>query len=267
MIPLLDRCLDSIRSKSTYSNYEIVIIENNSTEKETFDYYEQAQQSDPRVRVVTQPSDGTFNFSRTINFGVKHTRGEYVLFLNNDTEIMTPEWIERMLGPLQQRSEVGIVGAKLLYPNGLIQHAGVMIHGMKGPFHVAQFMPASTLHHYCVVQLASNYSAVTGACMLIRRSMFEDIGGLDEDLAVDYNDIDFCLKVRNKGMLVLYEPEVVLMHYESISRGEHRSVEQMSGWCRDISILMSRWTSFYAAGDPYCNPNLEVSAYHQLKMR
>ena len=180
---------------------------------------------------------------------------------------MTPDWIEKLLGPLQQRDEVGVVGAKLLYPNGLVQHAGVMIHGMKGPFHVAQFMPASTLHHYCTVQLASDYSAVTGACMLVRRALFEELGGLDEDLAVDYNDIDFCLKVRKKGLLVMYEPEVVLMHYESISRGEHRSVEQMSGWCRDIGILMSRWTSCYAAGDPYCNPNLEVSAYHQLKVR
>ena len=266
MVPLLDRCLASIRDKSTYSNYELVIVENNSVEQETFDYYERAKKQDSRVRVVVQPSDGSFNFSKTINFGVRHAKGDYLLFLNNDTEVMAPNWIERLLGPLQQREDVGVVGAKLLYPNGLVQHAGVMIHGMNGPFHVAQFMPSNTLHQYCVVQLASDYSAVTGACMLTRHSLFEKIGGLDEGLAVDYNDIDFCLKIRKEGLLVFYEPEALLMHYESISRGEHRSDEQMIGWSRDTSIMMGRWARYYGAGDPYCNPNLEVSAYHKLKM-
>lgn len=267
MVPLLDRCLASIRNKSTYGNYELLIVENNSVEQATFEYYEQAKKQDSRVRVVVQPSDGSFNFSKTINFGVRHAKGDYLLFLNNDTEVMAPNWIERLLGPLQQRDDIGAVGAKLLYPNGLVQHAGVMIHGMNGPFHVAQFMPSNTLHQYCVVQLASDYSAVTGACMLTRRSLFDQIGGLDESLAVDYNDIDFCLKVRKRGLLVFYEPEALLMHYESISRGEHRSDEQMIGWSRDTGIMMGRWSCYYGAGDPYCNPNLEVSAYHKLKMR
>lgn len=263
MVPILDRCLASIRDKTTYPNYEIVIVENNSTDSKTFAYYDEACKRDERVRVVRQPSDGTFNFSKTINFGVEYAKGDYLLLLNNDTEVISADWIEQLMGPLT-REEVGIVGAKLLFPDGLIQHAGVMLHGGTGPFHVSAHLPADSLHHYCSIQLTRNYSAVTGACLLTTRELFDEVGGLDEELAVDYNDIDFCFKVRAMGKLVVYEPEAMLMHYESISRGTHQTIPQRAGWYDHTGIMMHRWTRYFAAGDPYSNPNFAFNAYHQL---
>lgn len=264
MVEVLGRCVDSILSQTTYNNYEIVIVENNSTQQETFAYYESLSAQDDRIRVVEQPSDGTFNFSRTINYGVKNSKGDFLLFLNNDTEVRTPDWIERMLGPLV-RSEVGIVGVKLLYPDGLLQHAGVFFHTGTGPFHVSANLPSNTMHYYCSAQLTSNFSAVTAACMMTRRSLFDAVGGFNEQLSVDYNDIDYCLRAREKGSLVVYEPTVVLMHYESISRGSHLSLGQRSHWTKSTAYLMSRWTRYYVEGDPYCNPNLSFNAYHRLK--
>ena len=263
MVPVLDRCVRSILEKSTYDNYEIVIVENNSTDKETFAYYESLQQEDERVHVTVQPSDGTFNFSRSINHGAAHSSGECLLFLNNDTEVVTPNWIELMLGPLS-RDEVGLVGAKLLYPDGLIQHAGVMLHRGTGPFHVSAHVPSDSLIHFCSAQLTSDYSAVTGACMLVSRQLFNELGRFDEELAVDYNDIDFCLRVREAGKLVVYEPEAVLTHYESISRGSHRAVAQKVNWCEATGFMLRRWPRYYAEGDPYANPNLSFSAYRKL---
>lgn len=263
MVDVLDRCVTSILEASTYDAIEVVIVENNSEDEATFAYYESLAARDNRIKVVRQPSDGTFNFSRSINYGAAHSSGEYLLLLNNDTEVQAPNWIERMLGPAT-REDVGIVGAKLLYPDNLIQHAGVMLHRGTGPFHVSTLVPGDSLIHFCSAQLTSDYSAVTGACMLVSRSLFDELDGFDENLAVDYNDVDFCLRVRETGRLVVYEPEAVLTHYESISRGTHGSVAQKCSWCEATGYMLQRWTRYYAEGDPYANPNLAFSAYRKL---
>lgn len=261
MAPVLRRCLASIAGTSTYDNYEVVVVENNSTEEETFRFYEEAQK-DRRVRVVRQPSDGTFNFSRTINHGVEQARGDYLLFLNNDTEVISPDWIERMVGHCQ-RPEVGCVGVKLVYPDGLLQHAGVMIHKM-GPDHIGKLLDRDARDYYNILQLTQDLSAVTAACMMMRRETFDRVGRMDEDLAVDYNDTDLCLRLRAEGLLVVYEPLVELTHYESISRGEHNSKKKMMSWSAATGVMMQRWPSYFGVGDPYWHPNFVSNPYRKL---
>lgn len=261
LVPVLDRCLASIAQKTTYPNYEVVIVENNSTDPVTFEYYQRIQREDPRVRVVTLPSDGTFNFSRTINFGADNSRGEYILMLNNDTEVITPNWIEQMMGCCQ-RPEVGIVGAKLLYPDGTMQHGGVGFDN--GPGHLGYTLPGDSLDYYHVYQLPHDLSMVTGACLLCRASVFREVGGLDETFAVDFNDVDFCLKVRKRGYLVVFQATVELYHYESVSRGLHdhdfedprRTAAKEIHFFGEIGRLMQRWPEYYYWGDPYLGPHL-----------
>lgn len=264
MVPVLEKCLASILEKSTYQHYEVVVVENNSTDPETFSYYDSLPGRDARLRVVHQPSDGSFNFSRTVNYGVKHARGDYLLLLNNDTEVISPDWIQTMLGHAQ-RNEVGVVGAKLLYPDGLIQHAGVVVHKQNSSFHLSVLLPANTSHHHNFVQLTRDFSAVTAACMLTKRSSFEAVGGFDEYLAVDYNDTDYCLRLRQQGLLVVYEPSTVLMHHESISRGAHSSIKQRVDWAIARGIIMQRWPHFSEEGDPLYSPNFGDSAYYHLE--
>ena len=186
------------------------------------------------------------------------------MLLNNDTEVIAPNWIERMLG-LAQLPSVGAVGAKLLYADGLIQHVGVMVHKDNAPFHISALLPAESHHYYNFAQLTRSFSAVTAACMLVGRDAYEEVGGFDESLAVDYNDTDFCLKLRKHGLEIVYEPEAVLMHHESISRGEHSSVSQKVEWRRARGVIMQRWPEFFIEGDPFYNPNLGNSAYYHLE--
>ncbi len=261
MVPVLDRCLASIRQKTTYPNYEVVVVENNSTEPETFAYYQRAQDADPRVRVVTLQTDGTFNFPRTINFGVAHAQGDYVLMLNNDTEVISPDWLEQMMG-LCQREDVGAVGAKLLFPDGTFQHAGVDFDG--GPGHLGFHLPGDSLDYYHLYQLPQDLTMVTGACLLCSRSLYDELGGLDEAFCVDYNDVDFCLRIRAKGLLVAYQPTAELYHYDSVTRGAHdrdmrtqrqRAAKEML-FIREKGLLMQRWPGYYYWGDPYLSPSL-----------
>ena len=261
LVPVLDRCLTSIAQKTTYPNYEVVIVENNSTEPDTFAYYEKIQHEDVRVRVVTLPSDGTFNFSRTINCGANNARGEYILMLNNDTEVITPNWIEQMMGCCQ-RPDVGIVGAKLLYPDGTMQHGGVGFDN--GPGHLGYTLPGGSLDYYHIYQLPHDLSMVTGACLLCPASLYREVGGLDETFAVDFNDVDFCLKVRKAGYLVVFQATVELYHYESVSRGlhdhdfedPHRTATKEIHFFGEIGRLMQRWPEYYYWGDPYLGPNV-----------
>jgi len=205
---------------------------------------------------------GVFNFSRLINFGVEQCMSEYVLLLNNDIEITTPDWIEKMVGPCR-RSDVGIVGCKLLYPNGLLQHAAVEMN--KGlPKHLGLRLPGDTLQYYGILQVARDVSAVTGACMLIKRSVFYEAGGFDEKFAIDFNDIDFCLKVRELGYWIVYEPAVTHVHHESISRGHHAFGAQLSQWGNEQGMIFQSMAGLYGYGDPFMNPNLADSAYMQL---
>lgn len=259
---VLDRCLVAIEEKTTYPNYEVIVVENNSEDPETFSYYERAQQRWPRVRVVEEAgTDGTFNFARTVNFGFSHAKGDYFLMLNNDTEPITPNWLEQLVGPCR-REDIGICGAKLLYPDGLIQHAGVFFH-FRAPGHFGKMLPSNTRDYFNFCNLAQDLTAVTGACLMCSREDYERLGGLDETFEVEYNDIDFCLRAQELGLRVLYNPDVVLYHHESISRGIQKKGPSARRSCQENGRMMQKYPRYFVDGDPYLNPNLVRKSEHR----
>lgn len=254
---ILETCLASIRERTTYANIEILIIENNSESPETFAAYEALRREDPRIRVVT--FEGPFNFSNLVNFGAQHAAGEFLLLLNNDTEVISPDWIERMM-EFGQRDDVGAVGAKLLYPNDRTQHAGVVvgIQGIAG--HVHRGAARTEPGYLGRLSTAQNLSAVTGACLLVRTSLFRELGGFDPAFAVAYNDVDFCLRIRDRGKLIVWTPEAELYHHESLTRGSDESPENRDRNEREIALFQTRWRNFLRRGDPYYNRNLSLLA-------
>ena len=253
----LKRCMNAIDSKSTYKNYEYVIVENNSTDPATFQYYKDLEKENPKARVVYW--DGPFNFSAINNFGAKYARGEYFLLLNNDTEIINPDCLEELLGYCM-RSDVGGVGARLYYEDDTIQHAGVVIGfgGIAGHCFVMQ--PRGTTGYCHRIICAQDYSAVTAACMMVKKEAFEKVGGLSEDLAVAFNDIDFCLKLRKAGYLIVYNPYAELYHYESKSRGLEDTPEKVARFNREMAVFEKKWPEILRDGDPYYNPNLTLKS-------
>lgn len=250
---MLDRCLTSIFSLTTYPNYEVILVDNGSTETETLDVIARWQQQEPQ-RFKCYPLDIPFNYPTINNFGVSKAEGDYLLFLNNDTKILVPDWLDAMVEQAQ-RSQIGAVGALLLYEDDTIQHAGIMlgIGGIAGHSHRA--FPKDTPGYVCHVKTVNNFSAVTGACLMCRREVFEEVGGLDETLAVAYNDVDFCLKLIDRGYRNIYLPHVVLYHYESKSRGYEDTPEKLARLGREAEILRRRWQK-YLDNDPCYNPNL-----------
>ena len=253
----LAKCINSIYEKSDYRNFEFVIVENNSTEQETFDYYKKLEAEHDNVRVVYY--EGGFNYSKINNFGARAAKGEYFLLLNNDTEIIDGSCIRELLGYCM-REDVGIVGAKLLYEDETIQHAGVVVGFGGTAGHTFIGKSRYDTGYFGRILCAQDYSAVTAACMMTKRSVFEAVGGLTEELAVAFNDIDYCLKVRNAGKLVVYNPYAELYHYESKSRGYEDSPEKVERFNGEVEKLLSRWRAFIEAGDPYYNPNLTLDA-------
>ena len=251
----LKKCLDSIKEKSTYRNYEIIIVENNSTGQEIFDYYKEIDGRDG-IRVVYWKSG--FNYSALNNFGFTFAKGDYILCLNNDVTVITPDWLERMIGQCQ-RKEVGIVGVKLYYPDDTIQHAGVIIGigGVAGAMFVGMARERSGYLRKAILQ--QDLSAVTAACMMVDRKAWEGAGGFNEDLAVAFNDIDFCLKVRREGYLVVYEPNVELYHYESKSRGYEDTPEKQKRFLSEINYMKAHWSEILTKGDPYYNENFSLN--------
>lgn len=251
----LKKCLDSIKEKSTYHNYEIIIVENNSTSQEIFDYYKEIDGRDG-IRVVYWKSG--FNYSALNNFGFTFAKGDYILCLNNDVTVITPDWLERMIGQCQ-RKEVGIVGVKLYYPDDTIQHAGVIIGigGVAGAMFVGMARERSGYLRKAILQ--QDLSAVTAACMMVDRKAWEAAGGFNEDLAVAFNDIDFCLKVRREGYLVVYEPNVELYHYESKSRGYEDTLEKQKRFLSEINYMKAHWSEILTKGDPYYNENFSLN--------
>ena len=251
----LKKCLDSIKEKSTYHNYEIIIVENNSTGQEIFDYYKEIDGKDG-IRVVYWKSG--FNYSALNNFGFTFAKGDYILCLNNDVTVITPDWLERMIGQCQ-RKEVGIVGVKLYYPDDTIQHAGVIIGigGVAGAMFVGMARERSGYLRKAILQ--QDLSAVTAACMMVDRKAWEAAGGFNEDLAVAFNDIDFCLKVRREGYLVVYEPNVELYHYESKSRGYEDTPEKQKRFLSEINYMKAHWSEILTKGDPYYNENFSLN--------
>ena len=251
----LKKCLDSIKEKSTYRNYEIIIVENNSTGQEIFDYYKEIDGRDG-IRVVYWKSG--FNYSALNNFGFTFAKGDYILCLNNDVTVITPDWLERMIGQCQ-RKEIGIVGVKLYYPDDTIQHAGVIIGigGVAGAMFVGMARERSGYLRKAILQ--QDLSAVTAACMMVDRKAWEGAGGFNEDLAVAFNDIDFCLKVRREGYLVVYEPNVELYHYESKSRGYEDTPEKQKRFLSEINYMKAHWSEILTKCDPYYNENFSLN--------
>ncbi len=255
----LRRCVTSILEKSTYDNYEIIIVENNSTTSEIKSYYNELleQSADGKITIVTYTGD--FNYSAVNNLGVSHATGDYILLLNNDTEVITVNWMEELL-MYAQRQDVGAVGAKLYYADKTIQHAGVVLglgaHRTAGHSHYKQHR--QNLGYMGRLCYAQNVSAVTGACLLVRKSLFEEVSGLDEGFAISLNDVDFCLKLREKGLLNVFTPFAELFHYESISRGLDDNGEKAERYNRESAKFREKWKNVLEAGDPYYNENFSL---------
>ncbi len=252
----LKRCIDSILEKSTYEDYEIIVVENNSTQKETFDYYE-GLRDNKKITIVTY--EGDFNYSSVNNLGAAQAKGQYLLLLNNDTQVITVNWLEELL-MYAQREDVGAVGAKLYYGDKTIQHAGVVLglgaHRTAGHSHYKQHR--ENLGYMGRLCYAQNVSAVTGACLMVKKSLFEKVGGLDPSFAVSLNDVDFCLKLREEGYLNVFTPFAELYHFESLSRGLDDSGEKARRYEQESERFREKWKKALAAGDPYYNPNFSL---------
>lgn len=253
----LEKCLNSVYGKSTYKNFEVIVAENNSVESETFEYYKTLESKYNNLKIVTWKRE--FNYSAINNFAVKTTRGEYVLLLNNDIEIITPDWIEQML-MFAQRSDVGAVGAKLYYDDNTIQHAGVIVGlgGVAG--HAHKGFAYDDPGYMARASIVQNFSACTAACLLVRKDVYNEVGGLDEDYAVAFNDIDFCMSIRKAGYLIVFTPYAEFYHYESKSRGLEDTTEKRARFNGEVIRFQSRWAKELKKGDPYYNPNLSLDS-------
>lgn len=251
----LDTCLQSIYDKTTYKNFEVIIVENNSTEEETFEYYEQIEDEYENLKVIYWKDK--FNYSAINNFGFKEAKGEYVLLLNNDVEIITPNWIEEML-MFAQRSDVGAVGAMLYYPDNTIQHAGVIlgIGGVAGHSH--KNYKRGEFGYMSRAAIAQNLTAVTFACVMMPSSVYKEVGGLDEAFEVAFNDVDMCMRIRKAGYLVVFTPYAELYHYESKSRGTENTPAKVRRFNSEVERFKARWGKELEAGDPYYNRNLTL---------
>ncbi|MBR1691902.1 MAG: glycosyltransferase [Lachnospiraceae bacterium] len=253
----LSRCVESIINVSTYSDYEVIIVENNSETKEIRDYYDEIRKH-PRISVVEYK--GAFNYSKINNFGAGFAKGEYLLLLNNDTQVITPTWMEEMM-MYGQREDVGAVGAKLYYEDRTIQHAGIVIglgaHGTAGHTHYR--VPEANVGYMGRLCYAQDVTAVTGACMLVRKSLYEQLGGLDEEFAVALNDVDFCLRVRKLGLLNVFTPFAELYHFESKSRGsDNKKDKNALRYDEEAKKFKERYKVELQKGDPYYNRNFSL---------
>ena len=259
-------CIDSLLEINSYRNIEIIIVENNSKSDEIFAYYRELEENYPQlIRVMGW--DGSFNYSAINNYGAAQAKGELLLLLNNDTKIIEPDSIGRMAA-YAVRENTGAVGACLLYGDKTIQHAGVIV-GI-GPDRTAVHPNAGvsiiergyrdSIHH------VQNYSAVTGACLMVKRALYEELGGLDEELAVAYNDVDFCLRLRQRGLLNVYVPDAMLYHFESKSRGYDNKGERHERFLRESEMFRERWQAYIDDGDMYYNPNLSKDRPWEIKL-
>ena len=253
-VELLSKCVYGICEKTDYANIELLIVDNASERHETHLFFEQIAK-DPRVSIIRD--NLPFNYSRLNNTAANQAKGSILGFLNNDLEIIDMNWLSEMVAHAV-RPEVGIVGARLLYPDGTLQHAGVVLgiggvagHELRG---ITKYDPG----YFNRAMLARNVSAVTGACMLVRKNLFFEVGGFNEDnLAVAFNDVDLCLKVRKKGLLIIYTPDAQLNHHESASRGSENTISKVTRFDHEIKIMRSHWRD-ELNNDPYYNLNLTL---------
>lgn len=268
---ILQQCIDSIVGNSTYTNYEIIIVDNGSDERDVLDYYRNLTEQYNNIVIVYSQKE--FNYSKLINDGVNHAEGEYLLLLNNDTSVITQNWLEQLVG-LCSRADVGIAGARLWYPDDTIQHAGVRIFIGAGDNHFTEqvadhlnaHLPKSNWGYYALSDCQMNLSAVTGACMMLRKDVFEQAGRMNEDLAVAYNDVDLCLTVRELGYQIVYTPYVNLYHYEMFSRGDDaENPAKQLRLTKEACYMYDKWVDRYIEGDPFYNKNLRgYSPYYTL---
>lgn len=261
VIPNMDHIEDlnvAIESilKSTYSNYEIIIVENNSKNKETFEYYEKIQKQDSRIK-IEEIEMNEFNYSKIVNYGVSKSEGEYIVLLNNDIEVITKDWLEQMLMYVQRKG-VGMCGAKMYFSDRSIQHAGVTIgiRGLAG--HKYREVLEKDFDKNDSINYAQDLSAVTAACCMVSKKLYEKLLGFDEKLAVAFNDVDFCLKVRKEKLLIVYNPFIELYHYESKSRGQDDTKEKQKRFAKEYELFVKRWKNTIAKGDPYFNINYRL---------
>ena len=257
----LDVCLNSFFERADYKNYEFIIIENNSVLPETFAYYEKIEKEHDNVKVVYW--EAGFNYSAINNFGFKFAKGDYIMLLNNDVELITPDIFQSMLG-FCMRPEVGIVGAKLLYNDHTVQHAGVLVGAGGLADHVFKGIHEDDPGYMGRAISSQDVSAVTAACLLVKRSVYEEVGGLEEEFQVAFNDVDFCLKVRKAGYLIVYDADVKLFHYESKSRGMEDTTDRFIRFGNEMMLLNSKWDILSTFVDPYYNPNLSYLEYYKI---
>lgn len=257
----LDVCLNSFFERADYQNYEFIIIENNSVLPETFAYYEKIEKEHDNVKVVYW--EAGFNYSAINNFGFKFAKGDYIMLLNNDVELITPDIFQSMLG-FCMRPEVGIVGAKLLYNDHTVQHAGVLVGAGGLADHVFKGIHEDDPGYMGRAISSQDVSAVTAACLLVKRSVYEEVGGLEEEFQVAFNDVDFCLKVRKAGYLIVYDADVKLFHYESKSRGMEDTTDRFIRFGNEMMLLNSKWDILSTFVDPYYNSNLSYLEYYKI---
>lgn len=253
-VHILKKCIGSIYEKTTYANFEVIIVENNSAENETFEYYKQLEKEHSNLKVLYYK--GGFNFSAINNFGIKSAKGDMILMLNNDIEIISENWLEEMVS-LARQEGVGIVGAMLYYPNDTVQHAGVItgLGGFAGHSH--KYHPRGRSGYMFRLACVQNLSCVTAACLLVTRQAFEAAGGLDEEFTVAFNDVDFCLRIRDMGYRVLFTPYAECYHHESISRGSDKKGEKKERFEGERARLKNRHGGNLLC-DPFYNPNLTL---------
>lgn len=273
---MLKTCVESIIKLTSYKNYEINIIENNSEKKETFIYYNELIKNNDNIKILNYnkntilDSNGEkklkesivstdvkkeFNYSALINFGVKNVNGEFILQLNNDTKLLTKDWLDLFIGYAQNK-EIGAIGARLYYEDKTIQHAGIIVGlaGIAGNMLVN--LPYGKHAYFGREAAIRNVSAVTGACLFSRRKIYEEVGYMDEEnFKVALNDVDFCLKIIEKGYRIVYNPYIELIHYESKTRGYEYSEEQEKRFNKECNNFKSKWKVFLENGDPYYNKN------------
>ncbi len=253
---LLQMCIDSILRKSTYTNFEIIGVSNSSSEEKTLSIMKEYENKDSRIKFYEY--NFAFNFSAISNFGVKLCKGEQIILLNNDIEIITSEWIEALLEH-SQRKEVGVVGAKLYYPNETIQHAGVVMGVLGLAGHIHKHFGRHDPGYHTRLNLIQNFSAVTAACMMVKKELYDTVEGFNEaHLTIAFNDIDFCLRIKNLGYLNVFTPYCEAYHHESISRGQEDTPMKQARFQKEVYYMMDKHREILQKGDPYYNPNLTL---------
>ncbi|MBE6633012.1 MAG: glycosyltransferase family 2 protein [Ruminococcaceae bacterium] len=255
-VKTLKKCINSILERTAYPNYEILIVDNGSTERSVTEYYESIE-NHPNIRILHY--DQPFNYSAINNYAAAEAKGEYLILLNNDIQIITRRWIEEMLMYVQ-REDVGAAGAMLYYPDNTIQHAGIIMklgaHRIAG--HAFHQWPRNTVGYMGRACYAQNLSAVTAACMMVKASVYRELGGLDESFPVSFNDVDFCLRIRESGRLIVWTPYAEAYHHESKTRGKDDTAENVKRFESDCERFRNRWAKVLEAGDPYYNPNFSL---------